>query len=232
MRDSTIITMLDKTGKKSMKSGYDFHSPQGVTVDNTDGCVYVTDNPANNSKIIKLSPDLKLKQVFESNSKFNYRGVSVVGDEVMVCCEDASVIVYTKELEYVRKIGSHGDGAGQYTHIYGLCSDEHSNVYVCDFDKSRVQVFSNGGEFLCSLDSDCVKKLSNPYDVCVSGQYVYVTNHTGYSVSVFTTDGDYVTTFGQHGSCHGDLNYPCGVCVDKDGFVYVCDYSNNRLQIF
>ena len=231
--DSQTITMLDKTGKKLMKSEYDFHSPQGVAVDSTDGCVYVTDNLANNSKIIKLSPDLKLKQVFESNSKFNYSGVSVVGDEVMVCCEDASVMVYTKELEYVRKIGSHGDGPGQYyNHIYGLCSDEHSNVYVCDFNKSRVQVFSNGGKFLRSLDGDYVKKLINPYDVCVSGQYVYVTNHTGYSVSVFTTDCDYVTTFGQRGSGPSDLISPCGVCVDKDGFVYVCDYTNNRLQIF
>ena len=107
-------------------------------------------------------------------------------------------------------------------------------MYVCDFNKFRVQVFSNGCEFLHSLDGDRdgVKKLINPHDVCVCGQYVYVTNHSGHSVSVFTTDGDYVTTFGQHGSCHGDLNYPVGVCVDKDGFVYVCDYTNNRLQIF
>ena len=234
VRDSQTITMLDKTGKKLMKSEYDFHCPLGVAVDSTDGCVYVTDNPPNISKIIKLSPDLKLKQVLESNSKFNYRGASVVGDEVIVCCLEASVMVYTKELEYVRKIGFHDDGPGQYNCIFGLCSDEHSNVYVCDFNKFRVQVLSNGGEFLHSLDGDRndVKKLSNPHDVCVSGQYVYVTNHTGHCVSVFTTDGDYVTTFGQHGSCHGDLNYPCGVCVDKDGFVYVCDYTNNRLQIF
>ena len=234
VRDSQTITMLDKTGKKLMKSEYDFHFPLGVAVDSTDGCVYVTDNPPNISKIIKLSPDLKLKQVLESNSKFNYRGASVVGDEVMVCCLETSVMVYTKELEYLRKIGSHDDGPGQYNRIFGLCSDEHSNVYVCDFNKFRVQVLSNGGEFLYSLDGDRdgVKKLINPHDVCVSGQYVYVTNHSGHSVSVFTTDGDYVTTFGQHGSCHGDLNYPCGVCIDKDGFMYVCDYTNNRLQIF
>ena len=234
VRDSQTITMLDKTGKKLMKSEYDFHCPLGVAVDSTDGCVYVTDNLANISKIIKLSPDLKLKQVFESNSEFNYRGESVVGDEVMVCCLDASVMVYTKELEYLRKIGSHGDtdGPGQYNRIFGLCSDEHSNVYVCDYSKSRVQVFSNGGEFLHSLDRDGydVKKLKCPHDVCVSGhgQYVYVTNYSGHSVSVFTTDGDYVTIFGQ---C-GDLLYPRGVCVDKDGFVYVCDHGNNRLQIF
>ena len=233
VRDLQTITILDKTGKKLMKSNYGFDNPLGVAVDNIDGCVYVTDNPSNNSKIIKLSPDLKLKQVFESNSKLKYRGVSVVGDEVMVCCQDTSVMVYTKELEYVRKIGSHGDGPGQYNRIFGLCSDEHSNVYICDINKCRVQVFSNGGEFLRSLDGDRdgVKKIRKPHDVCVSGQYVYVTNFSGHSVSVFTTDGEYVNTFGQRGSGPSDLMYPCGVCVDKDGFVYVCDNGNNRLLI-
>ena len=115
------------------------------------------------------------------------------------------------------------DGPGKYNRNFGLCSDEHSNVYVCDFNRLPVQVFSN------DRDRDGVKKLNGPHDVCVSG---HVTNYHGHSVSVFTTNGDYVTTFGQHGSCHGDLMHPCGVCVDKDGFVYVCDNRNDRLQIF
>ena len=34
-----------------------------------------------------------------------------------------------------------------------------------------------------------------------------------------------MTTFGRKGSGDGDFNCPAGVCVDKDGFVYVC-YTN------
>ena len=234
MRDSRSILMFDKTGKKLMKSEYKLKSPCGVAVDNTDGCVYVTDNPPNNSRIIKLSPDLKLKQVSNSNSSLQFRGVSVVGDDVMVCCRHDSVMVYTKQLEYVRKICSCGDDPGQFGVILDICSDEHGNLYICDKDKSRVHVFGNGGKFLHSFDcdGDGVKKLNGPLNVCVSSQYVYVTNHKGNSVSVFTTDGDHVTTFGQFGSGHGDLNGPYGVCVDKDGFVCVSEHANNRLQIF
>ncbi len=36
-------------------------------------------------------------------------------------------------------------------------------------------------------------------------------------------------SFGQEGSNEGDFDGPCGVCVDKDGFVYVCDYFNVRV---
>ena len=68
--------------------------------------------------------------------------------------------------------------------------------------------------------------------MCVAGQYVYVTDNTADRISVFTTEGGHVTTFGQEGRGEGDFNYPIGVCVDKDGFVYVCEYKNNRVQIF
>ena len=237
VRDSySTIIMLDKTGKMLMQADYTFTDVLGVAVDSTDGCVYVTDNidPFNNSKIIKLSPDLKVKKIFNCMSGLLYRGVSVVGDEVMVCCLKGSVVVYTKELEFVRKIGSHGDGPCQFGGIRGMFSDEHGKLYICDLDKSRVQVFASDGEFLRSIDcdGDGVNRLNGPRGVCVSGGYVYVTNYHGHSVSVFTTDGDYVTSFGQRGRGHGNLFAPCGVCVDQDGFVCVSEFSNNRIQIF
>ncbi len=31
-----------------------------------------------------------------------------------------------------------------------------------------------------------------------------------------------MTTFGKEGSNEGDFSAPRGVCVDKDGFVYIC----------
>ena len=53
-------------------------------------------------------------------------------------------------------------------------------------------------------------------------------------ISVFTTKGEYVTSFGQRGTREVDskFSYPCGVCVDKDGFVYVCDCSNCKVNVF
>lgn len=44
-------------------------------------------------------------------------------------------------------------------------------------------------------------------------------------VLVFTTKGKYVTTL------KNELYYPCGVCVDKDGFMFICDNCSDRIQI-
>ena len=71
-------------------------------------------------------------------------------------------------------------------------------------------MFSNGGEFLHSI---CLGgKLKSPFDVGVVGQYVYVACSNGHCVSVFTTKGQYLTSFGTYGNGKGDLCGPRGVC--------------------
>ena len=103
-------------------------------------------------------------------------------------------------------------------------------MYISDPDKSSIHIFKNDGAFLRSFGKSA--KLKCPFALCVSGQYVYVSDNGGHKIAVFTTEGEHVATFGQAGSDKGDFNYPWGVCVDDDGFVYVCDQYNNRLQVF
>ena len=51
---------------------------------------------------------------------------------------------------------------------------------------------------------------------------LYVANWRNHNVSVFTTEGAYVTSFGREGSGEGDLKGPCGPCVDEDVLICVC----------
>ena len=61
--------------------------------------------------------------------------------------------------------------------------------------------------------------LQYPCDICVgSDQFVYVCDKGSNCVSVFKTNGEFVTSFGQ-------FNNPAGILVDDDGFVYVVEYS-------
>ena len=228
---SDKVAIFDKNGKKLKElkgSEFGFGNPYCVAIDSTDGSMYITSK----TNIVKLSPDFKQEQVVNTSGS-DYRGVKVVGDEVMVCNFYDGVMVYTKELKYVRKIGSHGDGLGQFDGIWGVSSDEHGNLYVSDYRKSCVHVFSNG-EFLHSFGcgKDGEKVLLRPRGVCVAGQYVYVANFGKQCVSVFTTKGEHVTTFGQKDSDAGDFDCPRGVCVDKDGFVYVSDSAYKKISVY
>ena len=51
-------------------------------------------------------------------------------------------------------------------------------------------------------------------------------------VSVFTCEGQFVTSFGRKGAGKGEFDKPTGIAVDNRGVVYVCDCSNNCVQLF
>ena len=61
---------------------------------------------------------------------------------------------------------------------------------------------------------------------------MYVTDTNSHCVFVFKTDDEYVTSFGQKGQKEGDFNWPHYIYVDSNGFVWVTDFLNTRIQCF
>ena len=51
-------------------------------------------------------------------------------------------------------------------------------------------------------------------------------------VSMFTLESRFVTSFGSKGAGPGQFHWPCGLAVDSNGVVYVCDSTNKNVQVF
>ena len=92
-----------------------------------------------------------------------YYDVTVVGDEVMVteCHNKGVIMVYNRELKYVRQIVGNNDA------LFDLCPDSHHNVYVCNDENSVIHIYSKDGELLRSFGG---RRLIWPCGVCVAGQ--------------------------------------------------------------
>ena len=58
------------------------------------------------------------------------------------------VTIFTRDGEYVRTIGSHGNRLGQFARPKGIAVDRESNVYVVDAAFQNVQVFDKEGQLL------------------------------------------------------------------------------------
>lgn len=138
-------------------------------------------------------------------------GVEVVGNEVMLCeCDnEGTIMVYDKELKYLRCIQH--ERAGK---LRDLSADSHGNLYATDYSNNCIQVFSKDGVFLCSFSCDANgdQKLDVPCGVCVSGQHVYVASCKKNEVVVFTTDGVYTTTL-----VHNDDEAPGNKSGNENG---------------
>ena len=218
-----VVMDRDGTRLRTIKSlEHQFDRLRGVAVDSEDN-IYFTDEDTNG--IFKSNKDCSKVHVHivQQVKGPGHIDVAVVGDEVMVTefSNNGVIMVYDRELKYVRQIvGVNNDT------LYGLCPDSHQNVYVCDSENSVIQVYSKDGELLRSFECDekGVKRLKCPWGVCVAGQYVYVADFGVDKIVVFTTEGDYVTSFGGHKSP--------GVCVDHDGFVYATLYAHPKICIY
>ena len=51
-------------------------------------------------------------------------------------------------------------------------------------------------------------------------------------VSVFTSDGHLITTFGRKGKELGEFDDPREIKIDVNGILYIYDYGNCRIQAF
>ena len=227
------IIKLDKEGKKHVivkHSTTTLSRFSDVATDKEDN-IYCIDKDTNKVlRCYKNGRNVRVYEVQQVEGSGHY-GVAVVGDEVMLCeCgSKGTITIYNRKLEYVRRIARKDMGVFIY-----LSSDNHGNLYVIEYGKSMIRVFSNDGVLLRSFgcDDNGMNRLNYLYGVCVSGQYVYVSNDYGHNVSVFTTAGHYVTSFGKEGSKEGEFRCPRGICIDQHAIVYVCDFYNSRVQCF
>ena len=58
---------------------------------------------------------------------------------------------------------------------------------------------------------------------------VYVSEGRNSHVSLFTSEGQFATSFGRGGEEPGYFNFPIGLALDSSGVLYVCDGRNKNL---
>ena len=229
------VIVLDKNGKKLhniAKSQHHFKELEGIAVDKDDN-IYLIDQGS--SKLFKFNQNHELvKEIGQGQGlkQINPYGISVCGEQVIVGSrKPPHLYIFHTNLELDRKIDLTRAGIGD---VMGIASDEHMNLYICDARNSVHVLSSKGqGELLYSFGKE---QLHSPYSICISGGLVYVNTCTwlfiNTKVFVFSKEGKLVTSFGGFGSKEGQFMFPRGLVFDVDGFLYVGDYGNDRLQLF
>ena len=237
--NSHRIAVLDGTGKVIRRFGSQDDKPEqmehptGVTVDRDDN-VYVTSE----HKLKKFSRDGHLiKTVGQKGNKegeFDYPGgVRFHNSHIYVCDRDNHRIqVFDCELNFIQTIGSRGSGRGEFNVPFDLYFDAEGNAYIADYNNKRIQVLNTSGQFIRQFGhKEGEGRLRWPAAVHIIGEFVYVSDSGHNPIAVYETSGQFVTSCGKYGGGEEEFNNPRCITSDHNGFIYVCDWQNDRIKI-
>lgn len=144
------------------------------------------------------------------------------------------VKVFSDAGELIGRIGSHGDGAGEFNApTYLAYADDR--LIVTDTLNSRVQVFDAEGGFVREFGRRglFVGDLPRPKGVAVDARgNLYVVESYYDHLLVFNDQGELLLAIGGSGSGIGEFYLPAGVWTDHRDRIYVADAFNGRVMIF
>ena len=119
---------------------------------------------------------------------------------------------------------------------YGVAFNSHGKMYVTEGSPNhgQVVVFDSSGKRISTIGSrgHGPGQFQWPFYISIdSNNKVYVTSE--HKLQKFGRNGKFVKSVGsgKAGSKPGEFNEPRGIKVHQNQ-VYVCDYCNNRIQVF
>lgn len=137
----------------------------------------------------------------------------------------------------------------------GLAADGRGHLYAAEAGNTRLQQMTGAGQpaaqwgsygagqgqfvFQGSASSPLDGNLPTGVNFPIGGNVaadaegtIYVADPLNDRIQKFDLHGQFVATWGRHGTDGGAFSLPVAVAVDRQGQVYVADRDNHRIQVF
>ena len=238
---ASIVSILSNEGKlKSFGKGTNniiFSVTYGLVITKNS---YIIVADSENHRIQRISMDGQYVTSFgcfgSGPMQFNYpQGIAISPENKFIYIADLNnhrIQIFSCDLTFIGLFGRRGTGNGDFETPQDIAVDSEGFVYVTDFN-NRIQKFTHDGKYLSKFGSNA-GQLNRPAGIAVDNAgLVYVSEYGNHRVSVFTSDGDFVRSFGEHGTNENQFKCPDGgITFDKDGLLYICDTNNNRIVVY
>lgn len=132
-------------------------------------------------------------------------------------------------------------GEGLFTRPHGLAMGPDDTLYCTDDGDHTVRQCTLEGKVLLEIGvpgKPAGFMSGSPFRRCTHTALapdgaIYVSDGYGNArVHKFSPDGKLLASWGEPGVGEGQFNLPHNICCDDDGWVYVADRENHRVQVF
>ena len=128
-----------------------------------------------------------------------------------------------------------GDGAGNLRNPIAVAIAADGTIYVSDSEAMAVYKYGSDRRFMGAFGGEGFFAKPTAIAVSSAGDKVAICDTGLHQVLVLDSQtGKLLFTLGEQGSSplEGDFHFPVSVAFDDDGYIYVADLFNFRIQIF
>lgn len=146
------------------------------------------------------------------------------------------MVVFDREGNFLRSWGE-----GLFKRAHGLHIDEHDHLWCTDDGDHTVRKCTTDGKVLLTIglpNKPAPYMSGEPFHRCThtaqspKGE-IYVSDGYGNArVHKYSPDGKLMMSWGEPGVDPGQFNIVHNICCDAEGWVYVADRENHRVQVF
>ncbi|MDP6558883.1 MAG: peptidyl-alpha-hydroxyglycine alpha-amidating lyase family protein [Candidatus Binatia bacterium] len=172
---------------------------------------------------------------------WTYHEVAAVGVD-----KQDNVYVFTRGEHSMIVFNSKGDfldswGEGVFTRAHGLTVGPDDMLYCTDDGDHTVRKCTPEGKILLQLGipgKPAPYQSGEPFNRCTHvalspDNEMYVSDGYGNSrVHKYSPEGKLLFSWGEPGTDPGQFNIVHNICADDEGYVYVADRENHRVQVF
>ena len=123
---------------------------------------------------------------------------------------------FSEKGELEHSWGEAGRGPGQFSILHKVGVDKNNNVYICDRENNRIQIFDENGIYLREWND-----VVGPGDIFFNDDVAYVVEQGGGNgISIWTLDGGLITRWRGNAEASQAAH---GGALDSDGNLYIAE---------
>ncbi|KAI6656268.1 Cell surface protein [Oopsacas minuta] len=207
------------------------NNPNGVTIDNSTGEIYVADSGNNCVKVFDCNGQIMFKfGDDEGEGEMNGPiGLAISRDRILISQSSSCILNYQLNGEFVSRIGKLGQGELEFDYPRGMTFDEsNGEVYISDSTNTRIQILSKELTYKTQFGQD---NLKYPLDVKLTKEYIYILDRSNPCLHLY----NYNLILHKSIISKGDglqAIYPYFFYIDNSNNILIPDFTSNSSYIF
>ena len=133
-------------------------------------------------------------------------------------------------------------GEDIFSRPHGISLGPDNTIYCTDDGDHTVRQCTLDGKILLTIGTPNKPSnpfSGNPFNRCThtatdpnNGNIFVTDGYKNSRIHKYSPNGNLITSWGTSGTDEGEFNIVHNIAIDKDGYLYVCDRENHRIQIF